>query len=249
MRFTAIALASLPDIETARLNHGLSDLSDGDVAKVLVHRRKQLGHGERLGWDQLRIGALSLVRIDNSHAHIESLSLHEHPEGDLLEAIFQAMHKLPPLVTWGGRSSLLPLLQFRCLVHRRSAAEYWTCTEDGREPHIDLQDELLGRPTQAEVPSLDEIAQRLSLPGMLGRDDGRIWERWLAGDHESAGAFADYAALNTALLGSEIYHLKGRCTESEADLTRERLIKAVARGKPAARYSDWLRQIQAHDPS
>ena len=249
MRFTAIAIAPLPDIDTARQNHDLRDLCDEDVGKVLFHRRKQQGQGERLGWDQQRIGAVSMVHMGASHTHIESISLHQRPETELLDAIFRIMRKLPPLVTWGGRRSLIPLLQFRSLVHRRSAFDYWTCAEGGRDPHIDLQVELLGRPELTGAPSLDDIAQRLSLPGMLGHSEDRLWDQWLAGNHEAASTFADYEALNTAMLALEINHLKGRCARADADALHARLVETVSRAKPAARYWDWLNAVEAHDPT
>lgn len=239
MQFTAIGVAALPDIVTARGNFSLQDLSDEDVAKVLFHRRKQCGSGDTLGWDQLAFGAVSLVVISTDNAHIETLTLNDRPEHRLLDAIFHALQDSPPLVTWGGTSSLLPLLQFRCLKHRRSAGGYWAAVEQGHRPHIDLQQELLAG-THAETPSLDDLAQRLGLPGMLGRSDGTLWDRWLKGEHQALAEYSDYQAINTALLAPEIFHLKGGCSLAELEAMQEMLTNVLAHTQPVERYRELL---------
>ena len=239
MQFTAIAAAPLPDIATARPNFDLHDLSDEDVAKVLFHRRKQCARGdaESLAWDQMLFGAISLVQVCDSDIHIESATLREESELELIDRVFRAMQDAPPLITWSGSSSFVPLLQFRCMKHRRSASDYWIRYEDRRDPHVDLQRELLPD-NDAEMPSLDELTRRLGLPGMLGRDTGRLWESWLEDDQEALAAFADYQAINTALLGFEIFHLKGRCSTPELGDLRNQLLSVITRAQPAERYQD-----------
>ncbi len=238
MQFTAIGVAPLPDIETARRNFALHDLDDGDVAKVLFHRRKQQGNGEALGWDQLRIGVASLVRIDTGGAGIETLSSASQPEQRLLDGILRAIEEAPPLVTWGGHASLLPLLQFRCMKHRRSARVYWERQREGATPHIDLQQALLAG-AESGAPSLDDLARRLGLPGMLGRREASLWDAWLGGDHETLAAYADYQAINTALLAAAIFHLQGRCSVAELDAMQDALRHTLRQVEPA-RYRDLL---------
>ncbi len=221
MHFTALAVAPLPDIETARQSFGLDDLSAEDVGKVLFHRRKQQTGSEQLDWDQLALGAVSMVRFTSDEVRIESFSIAEFPELMLLDAVFQMMQTAPPLVTWGGRRQLLPLLQFRCLKHRRAIVDYWARYEDQRDPHLDLQAEWL--PQIDRFPPLDAMSRRLGLPGMLELREERLWEQWLAGDGEPLVRYGETAAINTGLLALEIFHLQGRYALSEVDAWRERL--------------------------
>ncbi|RMG36646.1 MAG: hypothetical protein D6720_04595 [Gammaproteobacteria bacterium] len=237
MYFTALAVAPLPDVETARQNFDLQGLSDEDVAKVLFHRRKQRVGSEQLDWDQLTLGAVSMVRFGSEQeVHIESFSVAEFPELMLLDAVFQMMQTAPPLVTWGGRRQLMPLLQFRCLKHRRAIVDYWARFEDRRDPHLDLQLEWL--PQIDRFPSLDDMARRLGLPGMLGLHEAQLWEQWLAGDHEALLRYGETAAINTGLLALEIFHLQGRYALGEVDGWRQGL-RDVLRQTP--RHATLLR--------
>jgi predicted PolB exonuclease-like 3'-5' exonuclease len=236
-QFTAIGLAPLPDIETARRNYGLHDLSDEDVGKVLFHRRKQGRGDDALAWDQQCIGAVSLLRLGPDQAHIETLGLREVPELMLLDAVFRAMESAPPLVSWNGRRELLPLLRFRCLKHRRRGHD--PLDDAGELPHVDLRQVLLGEEA-VEAPDLHAMAQRLFLPGMNGHRADVLWERWLARDDEALAAYADYQAVNTALLALEIFHLDGRYSLDDVERRRAALRTLLEQAEPAARYRPLL---------
>lgn len=225
MIFTAVGFSPLPDIDTARGNHALNDLDDEDVAKVLFHRRKQSGNGEDLGWDQLRFGVLTLVRLDQRDARIETLSLQDVAESELIDSVFRALHDAAPLVTW--KPGFVQLLQFRCLKLRRTAAAYWERVSDGNPPHLNLQQELGIDSPAAMAPSLDEMAQRLLLPGMQGLREELVWDHWQETKYHQVAAFSDYEALNTALLALEILHLKGRLSLEELQSRREILFQLV----------------------
>lgn len=226
MIFTAVGFSPLPDIDTARRNYDLHDLNDEDVAKVLFHRRKQSGKGEKLGWDQLRFGALTLVRLDEHDARIETLSLQDVPESELLDSVFRALDDAAPLVTW--KPGFVHLLQFRCMKLRRSAEEYWERVSDGNPPHLDLQQELGIASLAAMAPSLDEMAQRLFLPGMQGLRDDLVWDHWQEAEYHKVAAFADYEAINTALLALEVFHLKGRLSLDDILSRREFLFELIS---------------------
>ncbi len=225
MHFTALAVAPLPDIETARSDYRLHDLSDRDVAKVLFHRRKQRTGHEILDWDQQQLGAISMVRFGHDSARLETFSIAEFPEIMLIDAVFQIAQTAPPLVTWGGRRDVMPLLQFRSLKHRRALADYWLRVADDRDPHLDLQQAFL--PDVETFPDLDAMCRRLGLPGMLGLRADALWERWQSGDREAPARFSETAAVNTALLGLEIFHLKGRYSLAEVDAWRALLRQAL----------------------
>jgi len=235
MNFTAVGFSPLPDIDTARRNHGLSDLSDEDVGKVVFHRHKQSGNGEELGWDQLVFGTLSLLRLGEHDARIETLSLQDVAEADLIDSVFRALDDAAPLVTW--KPGFVHLLQFRCMKLRRSAEDYWGRVSDGNPPHLDLQAELgIDRSGLAE-PSLEDMAQRLFLPGMQGMRGGDLWDQWLEAEYQKVATFADYEAINTALLALEIFHLKGRLTLDDILRRREFLFELITSPPLQHRFS------------
>ena len=75
MQFTVLALTAAPDTQGGRLLHGLTDLDDVAVGKILFHKRKQqAGLAAQLALSQQRIATLSLVCYDGGHAEVrESL--------------------------------------------------------------------------------------------------------------------------------------------------------------------------------
>jgi len=221
MQLTAVGFSPLPDIQTARHDLGLHDLSDKDVAKVLFHRRKQSGHGEQLGWEQSLLGVVSLLRLNERDARIETLSLAEVEEPQIIESVLRALRDAAPLVTW--HPGFMPLFHFRCLKQRRSAADYWTLLGDGLSPHVDLRATF----GSEGAPGLDAMARSLQLPGMLGSQESQLWDLWLAGDHAGVAAYADYQALNTALIGLDIFHLQGKVSRDDLKLRQEALYELL----------------------
>ncbi len=225
MQFTAIGFAAIPDTDSARDALGLHDLSEADIAKVMFHRHKQVHGDERLGWDQLCLGAVSLLRVDTEKVHLETFSQAEFPEIQLIDAVFQAMQGTSPLYSWGGEDDFVPLLLFRCLRHRRSAADYYAATERGETPHQDLRQRLLSNATT--FPSLHDMVRRLGLPGMQGLEAESLWERWLVGERAALGDHAEVQAVNTVLLTLEILHLRGDCALEEVSRIHEQLYKTL----------------------
>ena len=229
MQFTAIGFAAIPDTDSARDALGLHDLNEADIAKVMFHRHKQAHGDERLGWDQLCLGAVSLLRVDAEGVRLETFSQAEFPEILLIDAVFQAMQATPPLYSWGGGDDFVPLLLFRCLRHRRSAADYYAAAARGEAPHQDLRHRMLSNATS--FPSLHDVARRLGLPGMQGLEAESLWEQWLAGERAALGDYAEVQALNTALLALEILHLRGDCALEDVSRTHEQL-RAALQGHP-----------------
>ncbi len=231
IQFTAVGFAALPDIESAREELGLDDLDEGDIAKVMFHRQKQAHGDERLGWDQLRLGAVSLLRVTSKTARLETFSLEELPEILLIDAVFQAMQSRPPLYTWGGDEEFIPLLLFRCLRHRRSASEYHSALAKGTVPHLDLKRLMLPAGGDVRFPELNDMARRLGLPGMLGLSADTLWDQWLAGNKGAPGSFAKVQAVNAMLLALELLHLRGECSLEEVSRVHEHLY-AILQDEP-----------------
>jgi len=220
MRFTVFALSPIPDLDTARKNFRLDDLSDKDTAKVLYHQRKQhTGHSEALNWDQLKVAGISLVHYSLDYVEMGTHTLGGMSEADLLHKFYRALGRSGQVVSWHGGVDALPLLHFRSMKHRISDAAYWQAVREGQSVHRDLRDTLV--PSGVEVPSLEAFARRFHYPGMLGASVDRVWDAYLEEDFESIARHCDYQALNTYLLALQVFSLRGEM--SYADAARARL--------------------------
>lgn len=228
MRFLVVALSSVPDTTTARRLFGLDDLDDKDVSKVLMHRRKQqTGSSEILRWDQRAIAALTLIRHSVDKVQIESMNLAAHTEAEMLEAFYKGAMRDGCTVSWDGQHKVLPLIHFRTLMHEVSYPAYWQALKMGLESHLDVRGWLSTAPE--DRPELDETARKLGFPGMLKHDEDSVVRAWLQNAHAGVQAYSDITALNTYLLASRLFGVKGEMTRHDAGRTLNKLRDELAR--------------------
>lgn len=232
MRFSVFALSSVPDTATTRRLFDLHDLDDKSVAKVLFHRRKQqTGASEELRWDQRAIAAITLIQHSMDNVSIESFSLAEHAEDDMLQAFCRATLRTGRMVSWDGEQSGLPLIHFRTLMRGVSNPAYWQAMRERGDLHLDLCAWL--SPTHLDRPVLDDTARKLGLPGMLGLNEDRVVDGWLQGRPGDVQAFSEIAALNIYLIALQLFHTTGEITQHDdarvKGLLRDQLCRSDSR--------------------
>jgi predicted PolB exonuclease-like 3'-5' exonuclease len=242
MRFTVYAFSTVPDLETARKNFGLHDLSDKDVAKVLFHQRKQhTGHSESLNWDQQMIASVSLVKSSLDYVDMATYSLADSGESNLIDWFYKAMGMSGRMVSWDGNTRSLPLLHFRCMKHRISNSAWWDGVTSGQQLHVDLR-ELIA-PAGVEAPPLDAMARRFHFPGMLGASEDAVTDAYLANDFAEVTRYSDMQALNTYLLALEVLALRGEMSYADAARARLKLRAYLERHAdkptPSAFLANW----------
>lgn len=230
MRFTVYAFSVIPDLETARKNFDLHNLSDKDVAKVLFHQRKQqTGHSEALNWDQLQIASLSLVHYSLDYVDMITYSLKDQDEPELINTFYNALGMSGHMVSWDGNSRSLPLLHFRCMKHRISDNAYWNSVRQGEQLHVDLSEMIA--PDRVEMPPLDAMAKRFHFPGMLGANDDTVWDAYLRSDFSEVARQSDLRALNTYLIALEVFALRGDMSFADAARARIKLREHLKRDR------------------
>lgn len=239
MRFTVYAFSTIPDLETARRNFDLPDLSDKDVAKVLFHQRKQqTGHSEALNWDQLQIASISMVHCSTDGVSLESLGQPEYEEPQMIGAFFQALERTGHLVSWGGETHWLPLLDFRCMKNGISDNGYWRARNSDPQQHIDIQ--ALMAPAGIEIPPLDGLARRFDYPGMLGVTGDKVWDAHLAGQFDLSTTYSDYQALNAFLLALRVLALRGKLNASDVERAHNQLREHLNVSSASRCHKDFL---------
>lgn len=230
MRFSVFALASVPDTATTRRLFDLHDLDDKSVAKVLYHRRKQqTGSSETLRWDQRAIAGITLIQHSVDNVGIESLTLGDHNEEEMLQAFYRAALRSGHLVSWDGEPAGLPLIHFRSLVHDVGCPPYWQARRERGDLHLDICSWL--SPSADDRPGLNETARKLGLPGLLNRGEDRMTEAWLQGRHAEVRAYCDIAALNTYLLALRLFGATGEVAQHDNARVRARLRDELGRAK------------------
>jgi predicted PolB exonuclease-like 3'-5' exonuclease len=228
MHFAVFAIASVPDVATARRLFALDDLDDKSVAKVLFHQRKQqTGSDESLRWDQRAIAGISLIQHAVDDLQIETLNLPDQDERAMLEAYCRLAQRNGCMVSWDAARTDLPLIRFRSLMHGLSCPAHRQAPPQGPDLQRVICDWLT--PYAADRPGLDETARRLGYPGLLQHRDETLHRAWLQRRHDEFRTHSELAALNSYLLALRLFTTTGEMPADEGGRALERLRDVLSR--------------------
>jgi predicted PolB exonuclease-like 3'-5' exonuclease len=190
-------LETVPDLAAAARMLDLGDASEADVREALgsgfpkhpLHKIVCIGAliacRQAEGW---RIDALGAPHIG------------ECTEAELISAFVERVGQLrPQLITFNGHRFDLPVLRYRAMVNRVSAAGLQVRPYFHRfsDDALDLCDALGSFSPGARV-KLDEISKILGLPGKPeGVDGSRVQEMVLAGQIEEVARYCETDVLNS----------------------------------------------------
>jgi len=158
----------------------------------------------------------------------------ERTEAELITSFVERVGQLrPQLVTWNGHSFDLPVLRYRAMVNRVSAAglqvrQYFhRYTEDA----LDLCD-VLGSYVPGVKVKLDEVSKILGLPGKPnGIDGSRVEEMVLAGQIEEVARYCESDVLNTYRVWLVYELFRGSVTVKQLDWSETQIREFVATRK------------------
>src|SRR5215471_15181548 len=208
-------LETVPDLPAAARMLGLGDASQAEVRAALgpgfpkhpLHKIACIGaliaSRQPEGW---RVDALGAPHMG------------ERPEAKLISDFIEKIGRLrPQLITFNGHSFDLPVLRYRAMVNRISAAglqarQYFhRYTEDA----LDLCD-VLGSYVPGGKVKLDEISKILGLTGKPdGIDGSRVEEMVQAGQIEEVARYCESDVLNTYRVWLVYELFRGSITAAE----------------------------------
>lgn len=231
MRFSVLAIATVPDTDAALRLYDLDGLAPAAIAKILRHRRRQqTGNDGRLRWDACAIAGACLIHHSLEYVEIETLHPGVHDECGIIERIYKSVIRDGRLVTWDGERHDLRLLHLRSLMQDISAPDYWQARAQQQLVHTDLSKWFDLDP--ADGPDLDEMARRLGYPGMLGHFAECVWPAFLEQNNEQIQTFVELAAMNAYLIALRVLGISQEMSHNDAARAalklRERLINDKA---------------------
>jgi len=206
-------IETIPDVATGRRLYQLDELDDGNVARVMFHKRaEESGGSEFLRHHLHRIVAISVVLRTSDRLKVWSLGDTDAGEAELVRRFFDGIERFTPtLVSWNGAGFDLPVIHYRSLLHGIVAPRYWDTGREDRdfkwnnylsrfhERHTDLMDVLSGYLPRAAA-RLDEVASMLGFPGKMGMSGAKVWDSYQAGDIEGIRNYCETDVLNTYLV-------------------------------------------------
>src|ERR1700746_730405 len=226
-------LETVPDLAAAARMLDMGNASDAEVREALgtgfpkypLHKIVCIGaliaSRQPEGW---RVDALGAPHIG------------ERPEAKLINDFIEKIGELRPQpITFNGHSFDLPVLRYRAMVNRLSAAglqvrQYFhRYTDDA----LDLCDVLVSYVPGGKV-KLDEVSKILGLTGKPdGVDGSRVEEMVLAGQIDEVARYCESDVLNTYRVWL-IYELfRGSITAAELDWSESQIRDFVATRKTA----------------
>lgn len=228
-------IETVPDVDAGRCLLSLEGLSDAEVVEAMkLHRYNEAGT-EFQRHHLHRIVAISVVLRSADELRVWSLGTPDSDEKELVQRFFEGVERFQPtLVSWNGSGFDLPVLHYRALLHGIAARTYWDTGHFDRErrwdnyisryqfAHIDLMDVLSGYQPRAAA-KLDEIAVLLGLPGKMGQSGADVTDQWLAGEVEAIRNYCETDVVNTYLIYLQFERMRGRLTETQWQVERQRL--------------------------
>lgn len=223
-------IETIPDIRAGQLMHGLSDLTDHEIAEAMFTKRRQETDGSdflKLPYHQ--VVAISVALRRNDDFKVWSLGDVDADEADIIQRFFQGIDKyIPVIVSWNGSGFDLPVLHYRALLHKISAPRYFETGEFDQsfrwnnylnryhDRHLDLMDSLAGFQGRATA-SLHEVATLLGFPGKFSLTGGDVWEQYQRGEITSIRDYCETDVLNTYLIYLRYQFCRGLLTEQQLE--------------------------------
>jgi len=235
-------IETIPDVALGRRLHGVDDLDDDSVAKIMFFKQRQARQTDFLPLPQHRIVAISAVLRSRDDLHIFTLGDIDATEKKIVQRFYDGLQRYSPeLVSWNGSGFDLPVLHYRSLLHGVNAERYWELGDSDREfrynnylsrfhwRHVDLMDVLAGFQF-AGRSSLEQIATLLGFPGKLGMSGDQVWGRYQSGDLKAIRDYCETDALNTYLIYLRFQLVRGildeDCYQAELELLETKLKEA-----------------------
>ena len=226
-------LETVPDLAAAARMLDMSGAPDAEVRQALgsgfpkhpLHKIVCIGgliaSRQTEGW---RIDALGAPHIG------------ERSEAELISAFVEKVGELrPQLITFNGHSFDLPVLRYRAMVNRVSAAGLQVRPYFNRyyDDALDLCDVLGSYASGAKV-KLDEISKILGLTGKPdGVDGSRVEAMVLDGQIEKVARYCESDVLNTYRVWLVYELFRGAITNKELDWSEAQIREFVATRKSA----------------
>ena len=191
MTIMVFDIETVPDFISARKIYNFSNsLSDSDVVKALMAKRRQENGTEFLPLHLHKIVAISVVVRSQDWIKVWSLAEENDSEKEIIKRFFHGIDRYTPtLVSWNGAGFDLPVLHYRSLLHGVQAAKYWETGDNDNNfkwnnyinryhnRHTDIMDLLAGFNPRANAP-LDEIAQMLGFAGKMGLKGDQVSSKY-----------------------------------------------------------------------
>ena len=238
-------IETVPDVEFGRRLHGVEDLDDDSVSRIMFFKQRQARQTNFLPLPQHRIVAISAVLRTRDDLHVFTLGEIDATEKEIVQRFYEGLERYSPeLVSWNGSGFDLPVLHYRSLLHGVNAERYWEMGETDREfrynnylsrfhwRHIDLMDVLAGFQIGGRA-SLEQVATLLGFPGKLGMSGDQVWGRYQAGELEEIRDYCETDVLNTYLIYLRFQLVRGILDDARYNSALEQLrAKLEQAGRP-----------------
>lgn len=242
MNIFVFDIETIPDVQVGRKIYSVTDISDREVAELMMTKQQQKNGSDFLPLHLHRIIAISVVLRSKDILKVWSLGDIQSTEAEIIQRFYDGIEKYTPtIISWNGCSFDLPVLHYRALMNGVTARQYWESGASDpnfkwnnylsryHERHTDLMDVLAGFQLRANAP-LDQIATLLGFPGKMGMSGANVWKAYQEGALETIRHYCETDVLNTYLIYLRFEIMRGRLTketyQNELSLLKEYLMNS-----------------------
>ena len=221
-----VDIATIPDFKLGTRLYDLHELSEQDVARVMATKsRENSSNPGDLGQHMLQVAAMSFLLHDDNGIKIRSAGVSGSTEAAMLQTLQQLMvEDKPSVVTWDGKRSILPVLNYRYLSHGLSSPQLIN--------HVDLAVELSGSSEQ-DSASLHEVAVLCGFPGNRALSSDDVLNAYLEGNIGLIQNNLEQNIMNTWLLNQRWKLLCGKLDHSSHEIEYQQFKEALLKQNKA----------------
>lgn len=218
-------IETIPDTATGkRLYPELADLPDDQATERLIALREAQTEGNPfMPLAMHQVACLSVLWVAGGKMTLKSLSLNTHSEAEILQTFFNAMDKLPTLVSWNGKGFDIPVMTYRALQQGLSAPKLFAQTGEMKynnytNRYHDRHTDLMVKLAMGSTPQkLDIVASVCGFAGKGDTDGYDVVPMVQAGEWDKLTTYCESDVLNTWLLYLRYQRLVGALTPDQAE--------------------------------
>ena len=188
-------IETIPDLDFGRQHMNLDGLEDEDIIRAMTFRFLQQSGSEFPPLNMHKIITISLLRVSNETVSMNTFSIDDQSEKEILRLFHQEIGGASRLISWNGLVFDIPVIKIRSMLHELVAAEPLLSIKK----HLDLKHQLSMGQTN-KIQGLGVFSKQLGSPGKLLDSGKKVWDLFENKSFSQITQYCESDVINTYLV-------------------------------------------------
>ena len=204
-------IETIPDLDFGRQHMNLDGLEDEDIIRAMTFRFLQQSGSEFPPLNMHKIITISLLRVSNETVSMNTFSIDDQSEKEMLRLFHQEIGGASRLISWNGLVFDIPVIQIRSMLYELTAAESLLSLKK----NLDLKHQLSMGQTD-KIQGLGTLSKQMGSTGKLLDSGKKVWELFEKKSFAEIARYCESDVINTYLV-----HLNYQILTQEIDFNEK----------------------------